>query len=148
MGLQKDDILKSILDLGKTAQELEGVKKEIEELKQVKGQLDHEVALLKKTRIEENDLFSKEQIERKAKKEELEKAINELQNHRSSLSNSAIPELLKLQNLKDSIDSGKVTLDNQQERLNAQVNQHSKNQQELEDKKEILKQIKELTEKL
>jgi len=50
MALKTEDIVKGVIELGNISKELEGLQKEISERKQEKGQLEHNIALLKKSK--------------------------------------------------------------------------------------------------
>ena len=146
--LKTDDVIKGVLDLAKTAQELENVKKEHHELSQQIGQLENNLNVLKRANKEEREAFDKLKKEKQEYMDSTTQEISKLQNSRASLSASLAPEVAQLNSLKSQLEGFKNEISNKDKELNDKYNMLSKNQSEFEEKKNIVKQIKELAEKL
>jgi len=78
----------------------------------------------------------------------LKAEISQLNAKKSSISGSLSSEFLKLNNLKDQIASENSRLDNRTSGMENREKSFSETQKQFEEKKAILKQIKELSDKL
>lgn len=138
----------TIIELGKSLSEAKELQKELHNLKLEKANLEREIGILKKDREQEQKDLIKFKGEKANEKKEIAEIIQNLQSNRASLSSSVVPEIEKLNLLKEQIDSDTVKLNEKQKRFDGQVMEFTKTKINLEEKKNILNQIKKLIETL
>ena len=148
MALKTDDVIRGVLDLAKTAQELEEARKEVNELKMYKSQLERDIEILQRSKNDEQDKFNVDKIVNVKELKELENKITEAKSQHEGIINEAKTQINKLESLKDTINSQNSQLEAKEQKFNDNAQNLSKREQIIEDKKEILKQIKELSKKL
>lgn len=148
MALKTEDVVKGILELGKISEELKGFQRNIDEAKQQKAQLDKDIFLFRKIRQEEKESLEKEEQEKEKIIAELNQRISDLQTKKDSVNFEISAERLRLAQLDEQIKSGLSNIDKENNKLNFQTDLLNKTQIEVEHKKDIIRQIKELAEKL
>lgn len=138
----------ALVGIADQIKELDNLEKEIYQLKQEKGGLEHSVNLLKKNRAEELSSAEKERQEKQDEIAKLEEITNTLQAKRDALTANTAPEIAQLNFLRQQVVQENSALERKQENINKGFENLSKEQAKIEEKKEILKHIQELTEQL
>jgi predicted nucleic acid-binding Zn-ribbon protein len=146
--MAREDIVKTVLDLAKTSEELDSVKKDLTELKQQKGQLESNVVVLKRARQDEQEKYDSQKREKDKQIADLNSEISKLQTQRNQLSNSAIPELQRIESLKASVNTQQGELRKQDELNTKREKSFAENYKKVDEKIKIISQIKELADKL
>ena len=143
----KEDVLKNMLDLSALAKdldELNELKRTVDDLKQQKAQLQNSINLLKKQQLEERENFPKVKAECDKEISELNSKIANLKAVRDSLSSQAVPELKKLEAEKETNRMALAELSVKSTKLDNDATAFSRRQAEFNLKVDILKQITEL----
>lgn len=148
MGLKTEEVLEGMIELSKAANEIKNSKAQLHELKQNKAQIERDIALLKKIRQDEQAKFEKEKAERQRELAELDRGVEELRNKRVSLATITIPEIKKLESLKEQIAQEKTSLNAKEDKLSQREQAFSKEQSVVEKKKAVIEKIKELSKEL
>ena len=132
---------KALVGIAEQIKDLDNLEKEIHQLRQEKGGLEHNINLLKKNREEETETFNKEKQKRKAEIAELERITSDLQAKRDALVANTVPEVAQLNSLKQQIAVEKLALDRRQESVSKGFENLCKEQAKFEGKKKILEQL-------
>lgn len=135
---------KALVGIADQIKELDNLEKDLHQLKQEKGQLEHDINLFKKNKEEISVELSKKQAEFKEEILNLEKIISNLQAKRDTLVANTAPETARLNLLRQQISSESSALDKKWENVNKGFEGLSKEQARLEEKKKVLEHISEL----
>jgi hypothetical protein len=146
--MTEETTIKEVLEISKSLKDKKVIANEVAELKQEKARLEKEVIILKNAQKDEQSKFDKIKKDGDKQADELNSAVRELQARRSALASSTAPEIRKLEALKEQTRVENTALDNKQVKTSAGFDNLSKAQKEFESKIEVVKQIKELAEKL
>lgn len=139
---------KALVGIADQIKELDNLEKDLHQLKQEKGQLGHDINLLKKNKEEISIELGKKQAEFKVEISDLEKIISNLQAKRDTLVANTAPEIAQLNSLRQQISGESSALDKKQENINKGFESLSKEQARIEEKKKVLGHITELAELL
>lgn len=148
MALKAQEIMEGVLELSKAASEIENAKMVISELKQTKAQLERDVELLRKLKKEETEDFEKSKKRTQEEIGELKNIVQTLQDKRANLISGIVPEVQKLERLKEQLNSMKTNIENKEQEFLRREDNISKAQSLVESKKKIIEHIKELSKEL
>lgn len=137
-----------LISLGKSLEESKKIKSEIRESKLEKARLDKNIVILKRANAEEQSTYNADSAKRKRDKAKIEADIAELETKRATLASSTIPELKKLNALKEEVTGKQAKLDAETEASSAKDERLTKEASKIKEKKEVLVQIGDLTKKL
>jgi chromosome segregation ATPase len=145
--MDANDIAKAI-ELGKSLGDLKKIKGNIQEAKQEQARINKNIVILKRANLEEQQKYDESNQEREKRKDELETNMKALEAKRANLATSAVPEVKKLEALREELAKTRANIAREQNDIATRTDLLNKKENTLEDKKDILTQIAKLAEKL
>lgn len=133
-----------IIKLGKSLEDAKKLLAEVQDLKLEKSRLERNTKCLQKARQELQNNYNNDKQEKETEIGKLENSIRIFEARRSNLASSTIPETERLSNLKQETDKKLAALDNRTTELDGQSDRQKKENNRIEDKKDIIAQIVEL----
>jgi chromosome segregation ATPase len=144
----KKDVAHSIVEMGKMFEELESTEKNLHEIKIELGQAQQELKRIKAVRQEEQEKFDSEKTTREAILSDLKAEIDDLVTKKNEFHSWKNVEILKINDINNSLNDKLASIETKLEEAESKLNQANSAMSVVEDKKEVLKKIIELTDKL
>lgn len=142
------DTIAKIMKLEKSVEEAKVLQSEIRENKQKKARLERDIEILQRTKTDEQAQYEQDKSERASSISKLNASIEQLEAKRVNLATSTAPEINRLTKLKKEVTDKQGKLDRDQLLLDAKSDRVAKDQVRIDNKKEAIKQIKELCDRI